>query len=397
LLRVGPGEPVAAIDAEDGVRVNGAAPGERVVVRATVELCGQAWTCTGEFVADASGRVDTTRDPSVGGDYLGVDALGLYWSARTAGFYDWLRLSPMRVTMRTTAAEQTAEAAYERRWLPDGATYRDVSEDGVIGRVFLPPHADGAPGLVILSGSNGGLGGPSAAALLTGYGVATLALAHWSYPGTPDRLRDIPIEVVGRGCDWLRGQPGVADRPPTVMGISRGGELALLAGAYLPDRVGHVISDVGSGVPWGAWGPDTDVNETAWTFQGRPIQQIREDEDDPYRWVDDPDAVARAEIPVERCSGRVLLLSADDDQVWPSTRLSEIAQQRAVRHGAGDRVEHVVHRGAGHGSGAPPGYPIQEGTVGEGDGGSFSFGGTRAANQAARRESWRRLIELVTS
>jgi hypothetical protein len=182
-----------------------------------------------------------------------------------------------------------------------------------------------------------------------------------------------------------------------VLGISRGGELALLAGAYFPDRVGHVISDVGSGVPWGAWGPDTDVNETAWIFQGRPIPQMYEDEEDPDRYLDDPEWVARTEIPVERCSGRVLLLSADDDQVWLSTRLSEVARQRALRYGAGDRVEHVVHRGAGHGSGAPPGYPVQEGTVQADDGGTFSFGGTRSANQAARLDSWRRVIDLVRS
>ena len=73
-----------------------------------------------------------------------------------------------------------------------------------------------------LAGSQGGLGGPSGAALLTGHGIATLALAHWRYPGTPDHLRDIPIEVVGRGCDWLRRQLGVADRRPTGCSASPG-------------------------------------------------------------------------------------------------------------------------------------------------------------------------------
>ena len=83
------------------------------------------------------------------------------------------------------------------------------------------------------------------------------------------------------------------------------------------------------------------MNETAWTFRGEPVAQIYEDEDDPDRILDFPEWVARTEIPVERCSGRVLLLSGDDDQVWSSTRLSEIARQRALRCGAGDRVEHV--------------------------------------------------------
>jgi dienelactone hydrolase len=396
-VRIGPGDPFAAIDAEDGVRVDGAEPGARVVVHADLELCGNEWSCAGEYVADAAGRVDTARDPSVGGDYQGVDPLGLYWSAGASGIYDWSRLTPMRVAITATAGGRTAETGWERGWLPDGATYREVDEDGVVGRIFSPPGADDAPGLVILSGSNGGLGGPSAGALLTGHGIASLSLAHWGYPGTPDQLRDIPIEVVGRGCDWLRRQPGVTDRPPTVLGISRGGELALLAGAHLPGQVGHVVSDVGSGVPWGAFGPGTDVNETAWTLRGEPVPQMYEDYDDPERYVDDPDWVARTEIPVERCSGRVLLLSGDDDQLWSSARLSEIARQRAVRLGVGERVEHVIHRDAGHASGAPPGYPVFEGALTDDDGHVLHFGGTRAGNQAARRDTWRRLIALVRS
>lgn len=397
MLRVGPGDPHAAIDTEDGVRVEGAEPGDRVVVRADLELCGQRWSCTGEYVADAAGRVDTARDPSVGSDYRGVDPWGLYWSAQVSGFYDWTRMTPMQVALTATARDLAAVAAFERRWMPDGATYRDVDEDGVVGRLFLPPAPEQAPGLVILSGSQGGIGGPAAAALLTGHGIATLALAHWRYPGTPDRLRDIPVEVVGLGCDWLRSLPETVDRRPTVLGISRGGELALLAGAHLPEQVGHVISDVGSGVPWGALGPGTDVNETAWTFRGQAVPQMYEDEDDPDRCLDDAALVARTEIPVERCSGQVLLLSGDDDQVWSSTRLSEIARQRAVRLGAGDRVEHVVQRHAGHASGAPPGYPVIEATVEGSDGYAFSFGGTRAGNQAARRDAWWRVIDLVRS
>ena len=51
MLRIGPGDVEAAIDAEDGVRVEGAAPGARVEVRAELELCGQEWSCTGEYVA----------------------------------------------------------------------------------------------------------------------------------------------------------------------------------------------------------------------------------------------------------------------------------------------------------------------------------------------------------
>lgn len=397
MLRVGPGSARAQIDAEDGVLVTGAAPGARVRLRADLELCGQSWSCAAEYDADPTGRVDTTVSPSLGGDHRGVDAFGLYWSADTRGFYDWSEMSPMHVRVSAECAGDRAEASYERYWLADGATMRAVADEGVVGRVHLPPEASEAPGLVILSGSGGGLGGPPAGALLTGHGIATLSLAHWNFPGTPDRLRDIDIDVVGRGCDWLRRQPGVADRAPTVLGISRGGELALLAGAYLPDRVGHVVSDVGSGVPWGAFGPDTDVNDTAWRFRGEPIPQMWEDEEDPERCLSDAELVARVEIPIERCSGRVLLVSGRDDRMWRSAVLSDLALRRAERLGVDDRVEHVAHPDAGHACGAPPGYPVPTGIRHPVDDVYTAFGGTRAGNQFARRTSWRKLIDLVRS
>jgi dienelactone hydrolase len=304
-------------------------------------------------------------------------------------------MTPMRVRVLARSDGARADASYQRQWLAERATMRPVAEPGVVGRVHLPPDAHDAPGLVIVSGSGGGLGGPPTGALLTGHGVATLSLAHWRYPGTPDQLRDLDIEVVGRGCDWLRSQPGVADRPPTVLGHSRGGELALLAGAYLPQQVGDVVSDVGSAVPWGAFGPGTDVNETAWRFAGEPIPQMREDEDDPDRYLSDPELVERAEIPIERCPGRVLLLSGLDDRMWPSSLLSDIAARRAERLGVADRVEHVAHPDAGHACGAPPGYPVAPGVRHPVDGVYSAFGGTRAGNNAARLDSWHRLLALL--
>jgi hypothetical protein len=84
-VEVGPGRPDALVDSEDGVVVHGAQPGGEVVLEARVELGALGWTCRGVFRADAGGDVDTSRDPSAGGDYTGVDPFGLFWSAHPAG------------------------------------------------------------------------------------------------------------------------------------------------------------------------------------------------------------------------------------------------------------------------------------------------------------------------
>ena len=59
-------------------------------------------------------------------------------------------------------------------------------------------------------------------------------------------------------------------------------------------------------------------------------------------------AVTRAEIPVERLGGPLLMFSAKDDQIWPSdvfaARVVERLESRGFRH----PVEHYTYDDAGH-------------------------------------------------
>ena len=392
-MELRPGRAGALVDSPDGVVLTGAPPGGTVTIEASLDLCGQSWTCDGRFVADSEGTVDTTKDSSAAGGYTGVDPFGLFWSADLRGAYDFGVLHPLRVTMRAASEELEAQTSYSRALLAPDVTEHGVHEDGVVGRFFVPDDRGGRRAAVLLAGSDGGPGMPLVGALLAAHGVPALSLAHWNHPGVPDVLREIDVEVVARACDWLRGRDGAADERPSVLGYSRGGELALLAAALTPDKVGPVASIVGSGVPWGAWGEGTDVLETAWLFRGEAVPQMAEDEDDPDACLDDAEMVAAAEIPIERATVPVLLLSGEDDQLWPSARLSRIAEDRARREGASDRLTHIAYPDAGHTLGVPPGIPTRV-AIEDGDA-SYPFGGSRVANQAARIDSWQRLRELV--
>ena len=175
-LVVGPGRPDAFVDSEDGVVVTGAEPGGLVRVLATTTAQGQTVTCPGEFVADPSGTVNTARDPSVGGDYTGLDPFGLFWSVDTAGNLDWSDLRPVDVRISAESEGHSAESSFSRSWRPAAGAVRDVNEPGVIGRLFSPPGPADSPGVVILAGSGGGLGSEATAALLSAHGVAAWPL-----------------------------------------------------------------------------------------------------------------------------------------------------------------------------------------------------------------------------
>jgi hypothetical protein len=169
----------------------------------------------------------------------------------------------------------------------------------------------------------------------------------------------------------------------------------MLSGALMPDRVGSVVSQVGSALTWGGFGVGVDDNDIAWRFEGEPVPQMWEYPDDSERGLEDAAMVEAAEIPVERVDGRVLLTSGEDDQIWRSTLLSEYAVRRAGRLGAAARVEHVAYADAGHGCSAPPGYPVPIASVHAVDGVTSTLGGTRAGNNAARVDTWRRLLDLL--
>ena len=255
------------------------------------------------------------------------------------------------------------------------------------GRLFLPERA--GRGVVVVGGSDGGPGGPVMAALLAGHGVPVLSLAYWGHPGTPDALRDIDVEVVARACDWLRAQDGVDDVPPCVIGLSRGGELVLLAAALRPTAWARSSSRSAAGSPWGAWGPGTDVLRRPGGSAASRCPRWPRTRTTPTPCIDDADMVAAAEIAVERAAGPVLLLSGEDDAMWPSARLSRIAEARAEREGAADRVTHVAYPDAGHFCTTPPGFPPR--VVRGRDPQRWQ----PRRNQAARLDAWRRILEFV--
>ena len=61
----------------------------------------------------------------------------------------------------------------------------------------------------------------------------------------------------------------------------------------------------------------------------------------------DEDAVAAGSIAEEKIEGPVLLISGTDDQVWPSTRLSEMVIERLEEHNHPFRYEHLRYEDAG--------------------------------------------------
>jgi dienelactone hydrolase len=403
----------ALVDDPAGIVVRRCPPRTPVTITAVVDAAGGRFRSEAKFEADDAGTVNTALAPSRSGTYTGVDPFGLWWSGEPLGPSDAPPSAPLTAQLHVETPDGSAESTVERAWLPPGATVTPVHQRGVSGLFARPAGPGPFPAVVAFTGSSGGLGAAAAwAPVLASHGFATLAMAYFGAPGLPERLERIEVEVVERAVEWLGRRddvlPGVA-----VMGLSRGSELALLAGALL-DGISAVVASAPSGVSWGALGAHGPIDAPAWTFGGedlpyapmivppgvdiagpgpaslRPLFE--------YVLAAAPDAVRAAEIPVERVRGPILLISGGADAMWPSTEMADIAVRRAADHDFAHSIVHLRYPDAGHTCFGVPGTPV---VVESGrhplTGGVYTFGGTRAANAAARTDSWSRMLDFLAA
>lgn len=163
-------------------------------------------------------------------------------------------------------------------------------------------------------------------------GYAVLALAYFGAEGTPASLDRISLEGVHDAITAATADARVDGRCIVVIGGSKGAELALLLASRYPD-IKAVVALVPSHVVFA--GDTPSLATSSFTAGGEPLPFV------PVPWgavpslmagdlraaytrmLEDEAAVAEAGIPVERINGPVMLVSARDDEFWPSTEMSE--------------------------------------------------------------------------
>lgn len=405
----------ALIDKPVSVTLRGVRPGQPVGIKATMrDAVGVHFASSANFLADAEGLVDTRRSPALGGTYLGVDEGGLWWSMVSDGCAEFTPgWDPITATVSAETSDGRLIAMTSLHRLPadPAGTRVEVGEAGVVGVLAVPPSGRG-PGVVVLGGSGGGLEwSEERAALLASRGVTALALAYFGIEGRPPHLVDIPIECVLQAVCWLRRHEAVVGDRLGLVGSSRGAELALLAASWC-DQVGPVVAYSPSVLTWSGFDPTSDGHVHAWTRKGVPFpvpapsdETVMEQalQRSPIALVDvfssslrDEARATRALIEVERIRGPVMLVSGDDDGMWPASRMAEMAIRRLGEMGHPFSDCHLRYAGAGHAVSQLPGAPASPTAVRHPvDGNLYELGGFRAANAHAAADAWARVVPFL--
>lgn len=395
--------PTPLVDAPIEFRITEVTPGQEVVVLASWELGGIPCESSGHFAADADGVVAPREQPNLDGTYQGVEPFGLWWSARFEGELGPPTLDPIIVTLTATTNGEHVEATIIRLPVDPEVLISSVTDDGIVGMYFRPVGERTFPAVLVVGGSGGGFSGvDTTAALLASRGIASLAIAYFGLPGLPTGLVEVPLEYFATCLRWLAARPEVEGRV-AVMGRSRGGELALLLGATFP-QVGAVVAQAPSGVVWDSFGPGSGPEVASWTYAGRAVPWLPSGDGPVWAEVDksrplvctpgyladlsDVNAAQRAEIEIERATCPILMISGEDDALWPSTMMAEQVEERAHAHGFVHRLVHLRYPDAGHFCATPPGLPSPLVMAHPVDHELIALGGSREGNAAAQANSW---------
>jgi dienelactone hydrolase len=330
------------------------------------------------------------------------------------------RLQPVAYTATVSVDNrESASIDFTRRVVGANVVRTQVRDGRVRGALFAMKGATDAPGVIVLGGSDGGNLYEFVGALLAAHGLAALSLAYFAYEDLPKDLIEIPLEYFAEAVQWLQRRPEVGGARVGVLGMSRGGEAALLVGASFPD-VAAVVALVASGLSGGgiAGADFSAMAKSAWTLAGKATPLIPPPWD-PVTMKEVQDAVASGKplasragilralesagsrvndvaIPVERTRGAILMMSGEDDQLWDSTRLTEIAEERLKASAFAYPFEHRRYPGAGHFACLPPNLPTTSTAarhplvpV------ALEFGGSARGNATASADLWPRIVTFL--
>jgi dienelactone hydrolase len=392
-LEVSPNRVMA--DESASIRATGLPPNERLTIRAElVDGADMRWTSQADFVADSEGRIDTSKQPAVGGSYQEVSSMGLIWSMMPSSKQASRYLPPRDFGGQTIEFRllrgnaQLASASMEQIPIAEGVERVALHEGALRGMLFLPPGTGRHPGVLVLGGSEGGLPARRAA-WLASHGFAALALAYFRYDDLPKELAGIPLEYFGHALNWMAARPRIAPDRIAVMGHSRGAELALQLGSIIP-ALKAVVAYAPANVRYPACCGVTSV-PYAWTWEGRGLA-FR-----PLRSGFGQEAMAmQAVIKVEQTEGPILLISGKEDHVWDSSSMADSIVARLKQLRFAHNVEQLKYPHAGHLAGRPEIVPAWQGLVrNPASGREMEMGGTPRGNAESSLDAISKVLDFL--
>lgn len=205
-------------------------------------------------------------------------------------------------------------------------------------------------GVLDLWGRTGGIR-EDRAALLASNGFASLTIAYCEYRDLPDKYDVLHLSYFERAIDWLIAHPKVLSVGVGLVGLSMGGDLALVIASQIPHKIKAVVSISGTHLQIGC-----SLKCSTLTIKGFPVEvtaanyarykcflSIYKNTKGTFKpgspWI----------IPVEHITCPILLVHGHDDKLNSKIEwMFEDIFQRMEKHGKGSLCRRLGFPGTGH-------------------------------------------------
>ncbi|XP_051239453.1 peroxisomal succinyl-coenzyme A thioesterase-like [Dicentrarchus labrax] len=395
------------------ILVQNAPPGFQLTVHA-LHKCedGHSWEAFGHYTANATGTVNVSEDPSLGGTYSGVEPMGLLWSLRPVpGSKPGLRMrkmnvqTPMEVTISVYQGHRTegfvdqvplAGVVAERWYMAPGVRRVPITEGGLTATLFLPSGPGPFPGLLDLWGGGGKLV-EYRSALLASHGIASLALDYLTPKITMETGKMVDNQYFETAYRVLQQHPQVLGSRIAMMGLSLGTSVTLKMAVYSQVmKLSCAVCISGSHVQ-----PiDGSLEQILGCFNEN-ASKTRFNEENQVIWRDlllpiptDP----TLKVDVGRLQCPLLLVVGEDDQNWPTYESAMDMKEMMEQAGNSHLLTVLSYPNAGHLI-EPPYMPLSRASTFRSVGLHKSvmalWGGETVAHSRAQEDAWRKTLVFL--
>ncbi|KAM6182419.1 bile acid-CoA:amino acid N-acyltransferase-like [Erethizon dorsatum] len=352
----------ALVDEPVHIRVTGLSPFQVVCLQASLKDERESlFYSEAYFKASEAGEVDLERDASLGGDYVGVHPMGLFWSLKpeklltrlikrdvmNSSFQIELKLcEPYFPVKYEPASAPMASLTTERWYVAPGVTRIQVREGNLRGALFLPPGEGRFPGVIDLFGDAGGLN-EFRSSLLASHGFASLALAYWGYDDLPAQLEKVDLDYFEEAVNFLLSHPKVFGPGLGIVSTCKGAEIGLSMAIHLKQIIATVLingTNFIADVPQIYHG---QISQPAPRFIGyKSVSALGFAEY--YRIFENiDDENCQYFLPVEKAQGHFLFIVGEDDKSLNSKVHAAQATEQLRRNGKNNWTL-LSYPGAGH-------------------------------------------------
>ncbi|XP_072238525.1 bile acid-CoA:amino acid N-acyltransferase-like [Leuresthes tenuis] len=378
---------------------------------------GDLWESFAHYNTNASGTVTLTKDPSVGGSYLGCEPMGLFWGMQSApGGREGLRLrkknveTPYMVNISLLEGHvspndgqipELAAVTTERWYMAPGVRRIEIRQNGVVGILFLPPGPGPFPAMLDLWGMGGGL--PEyRSSLFASRGYASLVIAyigHKDLPGPPNRL-NVGDSYFKAAFHLLQDHCQVVADRVGIIGLSYGCYLALRIATQTgvkPSCLICINGPVGSKIENGNGRTeefdkllaDGISDQKYWTYDDQGYVIFKETSLPANL---DPENIVK----LEKLTCPLMYIVGEDDLSAASIETADLIEETLRAAGKSQLFSRLSYPGAGHLI-EPPYSPSSRSSMWAIKPKKLItlWGGYPAAHAAAQEDAWKKILDFL--